>query len=248
MKTNIHQKFIETPISNILKEAVTACKTIGDGIETHTLAEYIFQTTFLQMTGASEQKLKCICWEMATYDYEFRRDFLKELQSELSHYDDKAKVFKHIQKVIKRLTPNWKITEITKQRTELLRNCKKYIKSILKTSQLIKWHPNHYYKFLQKIKTYKPTLFANKEQDKEILTFLENSLKELYDTHTYRHRNRCAHNTRSYQQHLPTLATLSDKEYIGDNYFLMYFVLILIDELFMVLYQEFLKALDNTAL
>lgn len=254
MTTNIHQKFIETPISNILKEAVTACKTIGDGIETHPLAEYVFQTAFLQMTGASEQKLKCICWEMATYDYEFRSDFLNKpkdklhLQSTLSKYDSKKHLFEKVQSCIKNIIPHWQATEIINKKQELLNKCKKTLENILSTSPLIKWYPKFYLDYQKEIATYQSTDFANPINNNTGLSFLESTLLELYDTHTYKHRNRCAHNARSYQQHLPTLTSLADRKYIGDNYFLMYFVLILMDELFMVLYQEYLKALESTAL
>ena len=48
-----HTKFILTPIFEILKDCVNATKGIGIGIETYPLCEYIMQTTFLKMTGAS---------------------------------------------------------------------------------------------------------------------------------------------------------------------------------------------------
>lgn len=36
-----HKKFILTPISEILREAVMSCKSIGKGIETYPLSDYI---------------------------------------------------------------------------------------------------------------------------------------------------------------------------------------------------------------
>ena len=77
MQNNEQGKFILTPIADILQETVNACKGIGQGIETQSLGEYVLQTTFLKMTGAQEQKLKCICWEMATIDYRYRYQFLE---------------------------------------------------------------------------------------------------------------------------------------------------------------------------
>ena len=79
-----HTKFILTPIFEILKDCVNATKGIGIGIETYPLCEYIMQTTFLKMTGASEQKLKCILWEIATNDFHFRYEFLKTSYGECS--------------------------------------------------------------------------------------------------------------------------------------------------------------------
>lgn len=68
MQSNRHERFILSPIISILQDAVNASAGIGDGVEKQSLGEYVLQTTFLKMTGASEQKLKCICWEMATND------------------------------------------------------------------------------------------------------------------------------------------------------------------------------------
>ena len=92
-----HNEFIQTPIFNILQECVLACNGLDDNIETQPLHEYIMQSVFLKMTGASEQKLKCICWEMATEDYEYRYDFLNNKKyGECSSYDEKSKIYKDI--------------------------------------------------------------------------------------------------------------------------------------------------------
>jgi len=41
MRDNQHQQFIQTPILNILRDTVTSCRAIGDGIDTQPLCEYI---------------------------------------------------------------------------------------------------------------------------------------------------------------------------------------------------------------
>ena len=56
MQNSSQRKFILTPIASILRDTVTACNGVGHGIETQSLGEYVLQTTFLKMTGASEQK------------------------------------------------------------------------------------------------------------------------------------------------------------------------------------------------
>lgn len=96
MQNSIHSKFILTPIIGILKDTVNACAGIGNGIETQSLGEYVLQTTFLKMTGASEQKQKCICWEMATNDYDYRYKYLKKNYGECSSYADKCSIYKDI--------------------------------------------------------------------------------------------------------------------------------------------------------
>ena len=37
------------------------------------------QSIFMKMTGAQEQKMKCICWEIATIDFDLRRDIYLSL-------------------------------------------------------------------------------------------------------------------------------------------------------------------------
>lgn len=67
-----HKKFILSPLSDILKNATSATFGLRNGIETYPTFDYILQSVFLKMTGAQEQKMKCICWELATYDYDYR--------------------------------------------------------------------------------------------------------------------------------------------------------------------------------
>lgn len=109
MFNNQHDKFILTPILNILAETRNACYGIGDGIETQSLCDYVMQTTFLKMTGASEQKLKCICWEIATNDYSYRYHYLKKNYGECSGYEDKCSVYADLLKSIKKINPEYNI-------------------------------------------------------------------------------------------------------------------------------------------
>ena len=107
-----HRKFIMTPIASILRDTVTACNGIGNGIETQSLAEYVLQTTFLKMTGAQEQKLKCICWEMATNDYDYRYRYLRKNYGECSSYEDKSSIYKDLLDMIVKLDPNFSASNL----------------------------------------------------------------------------------------------------------------------------------------
>ena len=128
MQNNNHTKFILTPLTMIVDEAVNACKGLGYGIETYSLSEYVFQTTFLKMTGASEQKLKCICWDCATYDYDYRYRFLKKNYGECSRYEDINIVYSDLKKVVMKVNPSFTISyllediNITKYLQECLNN------------------------------------------------------------------------------------------------------------------------------
>lgn len=85
------------------------------------------------------------------------------------------------------------------------------------------------------------SLFTNKSS----LSNKEFDLIEIYLEHLYKHRNRVAHNTFSYQQNLPTLNTLIQENYKYNNYFLYFFILILIDNIFIDLYKKYLEAVEN---
>lgn len=115
MYNSIHSKFIMTPLSFILEDGINACSGIGTGIETHSLCDYILQTIFLRMTGAQEQKLKCICWEMATNDFEYRYEYIKKAKNdygEFSTYSQKNNVYKQLLNEIRKCNPHFKVEDI----------------------------------------------------------------------------------------------------------------------------------------
>lgn len=102
MYNDIHGDFILSPLFDILKGGVNASYSLTAGIETYPLSEYFFQSLSLRMTGAQEQKLKCILWELASNDYQFRYDFLHtKSYGECSEYKAKSDVFNDLVNAIK---------------------------------------------------------------------------------------------------------------------------------------------------
>lgn len=245
MRTNQHQLFIQTPILDILRDTVTSCRAIEDGIETQPLCEYILQTTFLKMTGASEQKLKCICWEMATFDYEYRHKMLLSPLGECSCYDDKNMIFKSMQDVIIRLNAeNISNNTIDKSYKQILvNNIKNDITSIIDKSLISVMKEQEFQSFKGNENIIQIDLFANYGQGK--ISFLEKDLKDFYISVVYRYRNRYAHNLKSYQENLPSLSGLKDGIYEKENYFTMLSILILMDELYMKLYGIYANSLKK---
>lgn len=133
-----HTDFILTPITTILEEAVAATSSIGDGIETYPLCDYILQATFLKMTGFQEQKMKCIAWELGTNDFEFRYWWLEKANlGTYSAYDHKNNIYKEFYQVLKRINIDFSITDINKK--SLLDNTTHKINEIFKDSNLISW-------------------------------------------------------------------------------------------------------------
>ena len=113
MYSNIHGDFILSPLFDILKGGVTASNSITAGVETYPLSEYFFQSLFLRMTGAQEQKLKCILWELASNDYQFRYEFLHtKSYGECSEYKAKSEVFNDLVNAIKGIDSSFTVNRI----------------------------------------------------------------------------------------------------------------------------------------
>lgn len=226
-----HTDFILSPITNILKDVVSASAGIGNGIETFPLCDYIMQSVFLKMTGFQEQKMKCICWELASNDYEYRRALLadEDKLGECSSYKAKNSIYKRL--IAKTAT----LDDIEKR--HVLSKTFTFIKETFTDTNLAIWGEQSFGWFIKHHRNFiKIGHFANKNN------LIESCLK--YDL-LYNHRNRCAHNTQSYQQNLPTLKTLMGKDYIYETYFIRFAILILIDEIFIELYRKYMKALEN---
>jgi hypothetical protein len=231
MSKNNHTEFIKKSITCILEEAVAASAGIGSGIETYPLCDYIMQSVFLKMTGFQEQKMKCICWEMATYDYEYRRVLLanEDKLGECSSLTSKKAIYKRLIAKINLLNDSEKQNILNKIFSE--------IENIFSDTNLSIWAQQDYNWFMTSYKNIiKIQHFANKKN------LIEDCLK--YDL-LYNHRNRLAHNTQSYQQNLPTLKTLANENYQYENYFIRFAILILIDKIFIELYKKYLEVIDE---
>lgn len=303
MYSSIHSKFIKAPISDILKDGVNACCGVGYGIEAYPLCDYVMQSLFLKMTGAQEQKLKCICWEMATNDYDYRYAYLNKVKSDygdFSTYDQKNNVYKQLINEIKAYNCKFEIENFQwikdmddaakdklfnqevdrkikieidsrsknnvlsdenklKIETNIKEKCnnnknKMLIKAI--KNKFIYDIKNSIASFMEPsilpIKEWRNYSFWKKDTDRINSAkcalkgnLLAEDLKNLYENDVIRHRHRCAHNLMSYQQNLPTLNTLAKSDYNYHNYFFRFAILILIDEIFMRLYTEYIEEIEH---
>ena len=246
-----HHDFILSPITQILQDTVAACSGCGAGIETFPLCEYVMQSTFLKMTGFQEQKLKCILWELATDDYEFRYEFTSKSYGECSNYKDKKSILCDLWEQIHKYDSSITLTSTYKQKLLADRNVE--MEHILDHSNILVWLSNDfegYQEFFQGI-TERQFLIP---EEKPIKLFVPgdnlpgaekaNNLFDAYDK-LYCHRNRCAHNLLSYQHHLPTLRMLADPQYKYENYFIRFYIIALIDRIFVDLWEKYVSAITN---
>ena len=241
-----HNKFILSPVSNILKDVVSASSGIGDGIETYPLCDYVMQSVFLKMTGAQEQKMKCIVWELATNDYDYRYErFTKSPLGECSNYTEKKTIYNDLIKQIEKyIGSSFVLNSIEKN--NILQKTNKLITDTFLGTNLLIWTQMSFNEYEIIWNDIADEYFAIKKElfiKKDNISSRGKALFEMYDEHLYKHRNRVAHNTLSYQQNLPTLNTLEKNDYLYNNYFIYFSIIILIDNTIMYLYNEYLKAL-----
>lgn len=249
IQTNNHIPFILRPATEIVKEAIWSLNATNGGIETYPISSYLLHSLFLKLTGAQEQKLKCICWEIACRDYEYRYDrFERNRYSECSDYDDKNMVYKDILNAIKKHDDSFLITDDIKN--NILNVWKDSTRQLFEHSVLC-------HNFKRKYDEYKEFIInVNKEwimNNNQLFTKEDNisraarintfnlGLQGLFKKYIYVERNRCAHNTRSYQHNLPSIKEMVSPEYKLQNYFLFMSVIILLDEIYKKLFETYLE-------
>ena len=310
MYTDIHSDFISESLIEILKSGINACNSLSGSIESFPMAEYFMQSLFLKLTGALEQKTKCICWDLATNNYYYRYDFLHNRNyGECSTYDEKNKIFNDIIRCIKDINPSFKLYRIwddipidnskfNKERSKwenkiqvvrnkeisdkinkrnlsgcpmnqsekeklekginnkplpeedfrvLINGIKRaewfqeqlsVIKDLLIKSRLKEWFPRESNFYITKLNSvFKSNDFA--VTNNKMLALLGGSMVNFYKKVVYDHRNRCAHNTLSYQRNLPSLARLADSKYMYHNYFFRYTLIVLMDSVIVKLYDYY---------
>jgi hypothetical protein len=246
MHHSIHKNFILSSITDILKDVLSASKGIGSGIETFPLCDYVMQSVFIKMTGFQEQKMKCIIWELATIDFDYRRVLLgnDDKLGECSSYSDKNKIYKRLVEQILKYDPKFDVKTI--DTTNILKDTIDYVKTEFKNTNLSIWAQGSFNEFSSSINTMvKPEHFIEKDAKGNTNLFV-NVLQYKYEV-LYKHRNRIAHNTPSYQQNLPTLKSLANPNYKYENYFIYFCILILIDKVFIDLYKNYLTVIEYNA-
>ncbi len=226
-----HYEFINEPIEDILKELVNVTSNLDKSINTYPLNDYLLKSSFLKMTGSQEQKFKCIAWELATEDYEFRRKFLSSMSNEyFSTYKSKSDLYKALKN---KLNIDF-LSE--KDKKSIVEDSKNTIVNLFKDTCIEKWNQRDFIEFKQKIKEKAGISQIDDEKGNLFKSTAQNLYKNLYNN-----RNRMAHNTISYQYNIPTLFDLEQNEFGSNNYFVWFYVLVLIDKIMISLFKNFFE-------
>lgn len=180
--------------------------------------------------------MKCVCWEMATIDYEYRYDFTKSPLGECSTYKEKQKIYKDLVGQLEKHGLSFPGFNLKKNM--VLREASEEVLNAFSGKNLSIWAQDAFLGFRSISGEIRESHFAT-----ESSLFPDGLLRDIYDKHLYRQRNRIAHNTPSYQQNLPTLGALMRSDYKYENYFLYFYVLVLIDKIFIKLYERYLQVI-----
>lgn len=254
----VHDEFILTPISKVLEDVYNATDCIEVSIDTYPLCDYIMQSLFLKMTGFQEQKIKCLCWELASIDFNFRRETFENWPySTCSEYKHKNQIFGKMCALLSERIPNYEFTP--DQRKGLIQKTKDTIDAFYNESNLKSWLEKSYYEYSitfgyvvedciahgskELFSTCDHCTKKGSKNNPRICLFPEghnllNLYREMYDN-----RNRCAHNVSSYQQNLPKLETLASSGYVYRNYLMHFALLVLIDNIFIHMYKQWAEVI-----
>lgn len=246
MYHSIHSEFIETPLLRILEEGIQACRPLGDGIQTEPMKEYFLSSLFLRMTGAQEQKLKCVLWELTTHDYElrYRWAFKRELSfKEMSTKGDKQLLYKILRESVEKMKGEpFRHNHLGDNGVRTIRND---VVALLKKAPIFEVWLKKELDFVCDDDCLLPRSSKPNENNYGDHTVLLGGRLGLdYEEVVYRHRNRCAHNLTSYQRYFHSLDRLKENDYPRQNYVYRFIILILIDEIFMGLYREYKRLVE----
>lgn len=219
-----HNGFILTPLNSLVEKILLPMDLYKGQVCNYIMKEYVLQTLFLKLTGCIEQKAKCILWDIATYDFEFRREFLSDInpkQGEYSTFDSKNTVYKILVSQVGGIDEH--------QKRILLDELKDFKDNLLEKSIIKEWLPRE----LRDLKI--KELFAINRWGGDSL--FNSPLNDKIYRSLYDHRNRCAHNVLSYQGNMMSPSKIKKMgEY---DYASWLTLLVLMDKIYIFLYKQF---------
>lgn len=235
--------FILAPLTGVLSEATEVLVVVNGGMYGYQLADWVMPTIFLRMTGAQEQKLKCICWDLGTLDLEGRNQRYGKKIGDMSCYDEKNHLCRDLILFLLRNKRGFDpVADI--DREGLMKAAAEDVERICGESLLRDWFSDSYKVYEEVVPTFSKDKFVVwNTQKKSYKELFEGELRDAYES-LYFHRIRCAHNSTSFQNNLPKFEVLSGSNAPYENYFVRFYLLILLDKLFVQLYRWTIEMTD----
>ena len=125
---------------------------------------------------------------------------------------------------------------------DIIDESEKCVINLIDDSKLKYWNESKYSDFKEQIRNI--VSYENiakkivKNKDNVVYNLLENKIHPIYED-LYGCRNRLAHNTLSYQDNLPSFIDMQTEDFGYNNYFVWFYLLIVIDKIMIKLYKEF---------
>ncbi len=189
---------------------------------------------------------------MACRDYDYRYErFERSRYSECSDYKDKCMVYNDLLNEIKKYDEAFVIDDALKN--QILNDWRNTTQQLFDNSLLVNNFRKSYDEYLAMVTGINDKWIMS---DTQLLTKQTNlalvetrptcgmALNEIFVKYVYRERNRCAHNTRSYQHNLPSLKTMIAEDFKLQNYFLYMSVLLLLDTIYVKLFETYLERVN----
>lgn len=228
-----------------MRDAISAVNLLGIGMEVYAVSDFLLQSLFIKMTGALEQKMKCICWEIATDDLRYRYDRYYGKGWSLGQCSDlksKTEVYNDLRKAINCHVANYKPFADFGSKIRLVGSSKITVMSVLGASVFAIFKGREYNYFVDNFEGLCENAVAG---DKYLL---RDNLAKVYDS-LYLFRNRCAHNSRSSQLNIPYLRELRGSDYLKYNNVFSYFATVLIvDAVFCEMFRVYEEVRDINVL
>ena len=161
---SVRTDFITTSVFEILQQGIAAAECLQqDSIDTYPIQDYLLQSVFLRMTGFEEQKLRNICWEVATVDLDYRYKTLQGHVSygEFSKLDDKKNVFALLKDKVKEYGGEFNIES---KKDTILNEVKAEMEVAMKDTLIVRSFPDEYHRYEIFVKTWKTEHFAKTNQ------------------------------------------------------------------------------------
>lgn len=250
-----HSQFILKPQLAEIELKVASFAALGDSIVVYSIQNDFLNSLFMQLTGAQEQKSKCICWMLAQYDLEYRRRrfFDGWNLSECSRLSDKNNVYGDLLNQTRKVLPDYHIFADIPDKQVFVQSLHSKLYNIFENTNLVAQRKHEYETFKEIAQNLNLSnidgenkLFKDGETD--IDKMKDNSpvlLSAIYKL-LYVHRNRNAHNTISYQENLPDIKNLLNTNVQRySNIFLYIAELVIIDELYMRVYRAYLDTVNS---
>lgn len=240
MLTN--KEIINKRISTVLEDFNFSTAGLNGSLENYPLTSYLLDSLLIRLTGAQEQKLKSITWELGSVDPIFRRKLLRDLSlGEYSSYEAKQTIFQSLISSMEKLKIDFLITD--NEKNEIIDYLHDSMDEFLSGNALSQLVFRDYRFYIDSRKSrFKSDQFFMPTKKGYLL--FEGGLVELYES-LYVKRNRIAHNVASSAHVSPPLEELATVKKNPENYFMWFSVLILIDSIFILLFDKLLKGVES---